>query len=144
MARPSSVSVSRMMLRLPTAVSPANVTMIVGECCGRIGSILTTVAPSSTKTRPHAGPATTLHRSITVKPASGAFVATPGSVGRRLRVGVMRVGKASARRQDSSAGYGCALAIQADRPICGAALPRTSAKMPAACAFGSRFHSSQL
>jgi hypothetical protein len=86
----------------------------------------------------------------TVKPASGAFVATPGSiVGGAwrvgvLRTGVLRIGRAPARRQDSSAGYGCALAIQADRPICGVALPRTSAKIPAACAFGSLFHSSQL
>ena len=86
---PPTVSPSRMMLRFPTVVSPARVTIIVGECCGRIGSILKTVAPSSTKTCPQAGPATTLDKSITVKPASGALVAAPGS---HERCRVLRVG----------------------------------------------------
>ena len=37
---PSSVFMSRMMLRLPTPNSAAHVVMIVGECWGSMGSIL--------------------------------------------------------------------------------------------------------
>jgi hypothetical protein len=113
--------------------------MIVGERCGR--RIDLDDAGGSTKTRPHAGPATTLHKSTTVKPARGSAAGTPGTDAPERAA---RAGKASMCRRDSSAGYGCALASQADRPTCGAALPRTSAKMPASCAFGSRVHSSQL
>jgi hypothetical protein len=68
-----------------------------------------TVAPSSTKTRPQAGPATTLHKSTTVKPDRGAGPedaedAEDAEDGENAEDDQVRGGNASIVRQASSVG----------------------------------------
>ena len=138
MARPSAVSVSRMMLRFPTAVSPANVTMIVGECCGRIGSILTTVAPELDEDPSARGTGDDVaqvdHREAGERRLRGdarfsaRVAAACRAPARRRRGGRIRARDTAARSRPRRIGRSAA-----------SSLPRTSAKMPAACAFGSRF-----